>query len=114
MMPFLEDPSSTPLGYLQYGINGVMMGVLVFIVRTLQQVQRESAERSAVERKNCDDRNDKTILTVSDICDKFGNAQESTTKVFSETTMTLVREQRAASERREDQLLTALKEMKKP
>lgn len=111
----LTVPLTSPTdlaGYLQYGIAGFSLAILVFVVRVLREVSKESADRGDLQRRECDARNDKTVATVDSICDRFADTQVATAKLFSETTMALVHEQRDASDKREERLLLAMRELK--
>ena len=107
--------------YFQYGIAGISLGILVFVVRILQQIQKDNADRAAAANKECADRNERTVQSVDAICDRFGETQTMTAKTFADAVgkaqdaqMTLVREHRSDAEAREQRFLQAVKDMQRP
>lgn len=88
--------------YLNGGFALLMLGVLTFVVRVLQQTSKENAERAVAAQKACDDRQEKTVATVDGICDRFAS-----------TVQAIVKEHRDERGRLEERLLDELRDARK-
>jgi len=123
--------------YLQYGMGGIVLAALAIIgwlvksaattskenVETIKAIAKDSADRAERQSNDCNARNEKNTAIVAAACDRFGEAQETTTKLFTDTVHALqlqqakqqeahnalVREINAAKERGEERLHEALR-----
>jgi len=94
--------------FLGYGRDGILLAVLFFVVKTLRDTNRENAERSVAQQKQCDDRNDKTVGVVDGICDRFSD----TTLKLQDGLAKMQEAQREASDKREERLHETLREFR--
>lgn len=123
------DPVASLTPLFQYGIAGVALGVLVFVVRVLRDVHREASERQAAAAKDeaertakhnseCQQRQMQALSTVDAISDRFGETQTMAAKTFADAIIKVheqqtvaQREQRAAHEQLTNSVLQTLQQV---
>lgn len=114
--------------FVQYGIVGIALGVLAFVVHVLRdtgkeniamvaQLSKEHADRLAMQSKESAERNQKTVDTVQGIAREFGETTTLSAKALADAVREMqtqqsqqAREQREEHSRREAALVQALQQ----
>lgn len=87
--------------FLQYGIAGVSLGILWFVVKVLRETNTENAERHEKSHRECAEQQASNVAVLDKVTERFSatvhdcnETVREVTEKFSETAVTLLRDTR--------------------
>ena len=113
ILQLLQDPAlTTAKDVAQWGLGAILLAVLFFAVRTIQQITDKGADRAVDAQKNCDLHNAAMVDSFTSTVCKMDEARSRQQEALTTTMLNTVRESREASERREDRLHETLRDLR--